>query len=141
MAELPVGRTASFPAVLCAVYFNDCTTPDNIVMESLGLSRRPKRSPNNLTREDRATQKSDDLLKWVFSSSRPLEKCVTDITGIKGGDGKFYASAAFDCYGQSCPGSGYGYQYESAAVCQKVQNAVKASPGLWSAIFNFDHGS
>lgn len=43
------------------------------VMEVLGLSHRPKRRPTSLTREDRAAQKSDDLLKRDFSSSRPLE--------------------------------------------------------------------
>lgn len=31
------------------------------VIEALGLSHRPKRIPNNLTREDRAAQKSDNF--------------------------------------------------------------------------------
>lgn len=36
------------------------------IMELLGLSDRPKRNPNSLTREDRAAQKSEDLLKRDF---------------------------------------------------------------------------
>ena len=67
------------------------------VMERLGLSHRPKRKPNAITREDREAMKSDDLLKRDFSAQRPLEKCVTDITEVKAKDGKLYVSAIFDC--------------------------------------------
>ena len=74
------------------------------VMEFLRLSHRPKRSPNSLTREDRKAQKSGGLLKRDFSSLKPLEKCVTDITEIKGSDGKLYVSAIFNCYDRAVLG-------------------------------------
>ena len=68
------------------------------IMEKIGLSHRPKRKPNGITRADRKAHKSDDLLKRDFTSREPLKKCVTDITEIKAKDGKLYVSALFDCF-------------------------------------------
>lgn len=68
------------------------------IMEEIGLSHRPKRRPNGITKADRNARKSDDLLKRDFTAERPLEKCVTDITEIPAQDGKLYVSAIFDCY-------------------------------------------
>ena len=63
------------------------------VMKQIGLSHRPKRKPNGLTKADREAMKSDDLLKRDFHADAPLEKCVTDITEIKASNGKLYISA------------------------------------------------
>lgn len=68
------------------------------VMDQIGLSHRPKRKPNGITKADREARKSDDLLKRDFRSDAPLQKCVTDITEIKAADGKLYVSAIFDCF-------------------------------------------
>ena len=38
------------------------------------------------------------FLREIFTSEKPLEKCVTDITEIKAKDGKLYVSAIFDCF-------------------------------------------
>lgn len=67
-------------------------------MKQIGLSHRPKRKPNGLTKADREAMKSDDLLKRDFHADAPLEKCVTDITEIKASNGKLYVSAIFDCF-------------------------------------------
>ena len=56
------------------------------VMEKIGLSHRPKRNPKGITKADREARKSEDLLKRNFTSEKPLEKCVTDITEIKASD-------------------------------------------------------
>ena len=56
-------------------------------MEEIGISHRPKRKPNGITKADKAARKSDDLLKRDFRSTEPLTKCVTDITEIKANDG------------------------------------------------------
>jgi len=74
------------------------------VMEAIGLSHRPKRKPNGITKADRNARKSDDLLKRDFTAKKPSEKCVTDITEIPAKDGKLYVSAIFDCYDRSVPG-------------------------------------
>ena len=74
------------------------------VMDEIGLSHRPKRKPNGITKADREARKSEDLLKRDFKSDKPLEKCVTDITEIKAKDGKLYVSAIFDCFDSSVLG-------------------------------------
>lgn len=58
------------------------------VMEEIGLSHRPKRKPNGITKADKEARKSDDLVKRDFTADQPLTKCVTDITEIKAKDGK-----------------------------------------------------
>ena len=58
------------------------------IMEEIGISHPPKRKPNGITKADREARKSDDLLKRDFHTEKPLTKCVTDITEMKGSDGK-----------------------------------------------------
>ena len=66
------------------------------VMEQVGLTHKPDRKPNCITKADREARKSDDLLKRDFSADKPLEKAVTDISELKAKDGKVYVSAIFD---------------------------------------------
>ena len=68
------------------------------VMDQIGLSHRPKRKPNGLTKADREAMKSDDLLKRDFHSDAPLEKCITDITEIPASNGKLHVSAILVCF-------------------------------------------
>ena len=68
------------------------------VMDEIGLIHKPHRKPNGITKADREARKSDDLLKRDFSAEKPLEKAVTDISEVKGSDGKVYVSAIFDCF-------------------------------------------
>lgn len=68
------------------------------VMDEIGLSHRPKREPNGITKADREARRPGALLKRDFTSYKPLEKCVTDITEIKAKDGKLYVSAIFGCF-------------------------------------------
>lgn len=44
------------------------------IMEKIGLSHRPKRKSNEITKADREAHKSDDLLKRDFQSAGPLKK-------------------------------------------------------------------
>ena len=74
------------------------------VMEDIGISHPPRRKPNGITKADRETRKSEDLLKRDFKSEEPLAKCVTDITEIKASNGKLYVSAVFDCFDSSVVG-------------------------------------
>lgn len=67
-------------------------------MEEIGINHRPRRKPNGITKADKLARKSDDKLKRNFYSDKPLIKCVTDISEIKGRDGKLYVSAIFDCF-------------------------------------------
>jgi len=66
------------------------------IMESLGLTHRPNHNPHGITKADKDARKSDDLLKRDFTSDKPNEKAVTDITECKCKDGKIYVFALFD---------------------------------------------
>ena len=111
------------------------------VMDEIGLSHRPKRKPNGITRADREARKSDDLLKRDFKSNKPLEKCVTDITEIKAKDGKLYVSAIFDCYDLAVLGLAMDTNMRATLCEQTLDNAYKAYPMLRGAILHSDRGT
>lgn len=46
------------------------------IMEGLGLSHLPKRKPDGITKADRESRKSDDLLKRDFKSMEQLKKAL-----------------------------------------------------------------
>ena len=71
---------------------------NNRVMTAIGITHRPNRKPNEITKANREARKSDDLLKRDFKADKPFCKCVTDITEVKAKNGKLYVSAIFDCY-------------------------------------------
>ena len=111
------------------------------IMKQLGLSHRPKRRPNSITKEDREARKSDDLLKRDFFAEKPLEKCVTDITEIKAKDGKLYVSAIFDCFDLSVLGLAMDDNMRAELCVRTLKSAATAYPALRRAIVHSDRGS
>lgn len=111
------------------------------VMDQIGLSHRPKRKPNGITKADRETMKSDDLLKREFHSDAPLQKCVTDITEIKASDGKLYVSAIFDCYDLGVLGVAMETNMKADLCVHTLENALIAYPSLKGAIIHSDRGT
>lgn len=111
------------------------------IMDQIGLTHRPKRKPNGITKADREARKSDDLLKRDFRSDEPLKKCVTDITEIKAKDGKLYVSAIFDCFDSGVLGLAME-EYMKATLCEHtLDNAMLAYPDLRGAIIHSDRGT
>jgi len=110
------------------------------VMEEIGISHRPKRKPNGITKADKAARKSDDLLKRDFRSTEPLTKCVTDITEIKASDGKLYVSAIFDCFDLAVLGLAMATNMKAPLCARTLRNAHKAYPGIEGAICHSDRG-
>ena len=111
------------------------------VMEKIGLSHRPKRNPKGITKADREARKSDDLLKRNFTSEKPLEKCVTDITEIKAKDGKLYVSAIFDCFDSAVLGLAMETTMKATLCQHTVENAFIAYPEIRGAVLHSDRGS
>ncbi len=111
------------------------------VMEQIGLSHRPKRKPNGITKADRDAMKSDDLLKREFHSEAPLEKCITDITEIKASDGKLYVSAIFDCFDLGVPGLAMETNMKAELCVHTLENALTTYPDLKGAIIHSDRGT
>ena len=103
------------------------------VMEEIGISHHPRRKANGITKADREARKSEDLLKRDFHAEEPLTKCVTDMTEIKGCDGKLYVSAIFDCFDSSVIGLAMDTNMKASLCKETLENAAKAYPGNpWS---------
>ena len=98
------------------------------VMHEIGISHRPRRKPNGITKADREAMKSDDLMKREFKADKPCEKCVTDITEIKGKDGKLYTSVIFDCFDLTPLGISMDTNMKTELCVETVKNAVKSYP-------------
>ena len=111
------------------------------VMREIGLSHRPKRKPNGITKADREARKSDDLLERDFTSVEPLKKCVTDLTEIKTKDGKFYVSAIFDCFDAAVLGLAMDTNMKATLCEQTLANAVRSYPALRGAVIHSDRGT
>ena len=58
------------------------------IMVKTGLGHFKRRKPNGITKAERNARKSDNLIQRDFSADKPCLKCITDITEIKGRDGK-----------------------------------------------------
>ena len=111
------------------------------IMDQIGLTHRPKRKPNGITKADRQARKSDDLLKRDFRSDEPLKKCVTDITEIKAKDGKLYVSAIFDCFDSGVLGLAMEENMKATLCEHTLDNAMLAYPDLRGAIIHSDRGT
>lgn len=111
------------------------------VMEQIGLSHRPNHKPHGITKVDRESHKSEDLLKRNFQSDVPLTKCVTDITEIKASDGKLYVSVIFDCFDSAVLGISIGANMQASLCVEMLDNAIMAYPDLKGAIVHSDRGA
>ena len=111
------------------------------IMEVAGLVHRPKRNPRGITKADRNAHKSDDKLKRNFRSEKPLEKCITDITEIKGSDGKLYVSAIFDCFDVSVLGLAMDTNMKATLCAATLNNAYTLYPGMKGCICHSDRGA
>ena len=111
------------------------------VMNQMGLSHRPKRKPNGITKADRESMKSEDLLKRDFHANAPLEKCITDITEIPASNGKLYVSAIFDCFDLSVLGLAMETTMKADLCVHTLENALTAYPALEGAVIHSDRGT
>ena len=111
------------------------------VMKELGLIHKTRRNPNGITKADRQARKSDDLLKRDFSSDIPLKKAVTDISEMKGKDGKVYVSALFDCFDLMPLGLCIDTNMKANICCKTIENARMNYPNIRGCIVHSDRGT
>ena len=111
------------------------------VMEKIGISHTPKRKPHGITKADKESQKSDDLIKRDFTAEAPLKKCITDITEIKAADGKLYVSAIFDCFDVAVLGLAMADNMRADLCVETLVNAYRTYPDLRGCIIHSDRGS
>ena len=103
-------------------------------MTAIGITHRPNRKPNGITKADREARKSDDLLKRDFKADKPFSKCVTDITEIKDKNGKLYVSAIFDCYDLTAIGLSMDENMRAELCAATVENTASAYPEFCGAV-------
>jgi len=118
-----------------------CENTIQKIMEATGIGHTKKRKPNGLTKAERNARKSDDLLKRDFSVNAPAQKCVTDITEIKGKNGKLYVSAIFDCFDLTVLGLAMSTNMKTSLCVQTLANACLSYPELKNAIIHSDRGA
>lgn len=111
------------------------------VMREIGLVHKPRRVPNGITKADKEAQKSEDLLQRDFTTDKPCEKTVTDITELKAKDWKLYTSVIFDCFDLSALGISMDTNMKTELCAETVKNAVMAYHDLKGSILHSDRGS
>jgi len=62
------------------------------------LLHEDRRSPDGLTKADKAAMKAQNIIRQDFTADAPLRKLLTDITQFPCRDGKLYVSPLLDCY-------------------------------------------
>lgn len=111
------------------------------VMKTIGLSHKPNKKPNSLTKVDKEARKSDDLINRDLTAEKPLKKAVTDITEIKCFDGNLYVSGIIDCFDLQILGLSMDTNMK-ATLCEKtIENACKTYPLMRGCIVHSDRGS
>lgn len=111
------------------------------IMDAIDISHRPRKNPRGITKSDKLAQKSDDLLKRDFKATKPATKCITDITEIKGSDGKLYVSAIFDCFDLAVLGLAMDTNMKAQLVTRTLENAYTAYPEIRGCIIHSDRGT
>ena len=104
------------------------------IMEEIGISHKPRRKANGITKADKIARKSDDKLERNFYSDEPLTKCITDISELKARDGKLYVSAIFDCFDVAVLGLAMDTNMKASLCEQTLDNAYIAYPDIRGAI-------
>jgi transposase InsO family protein len=111
------------------------------IMVKTGLGHFKKRKPNGITKAERNARKSDNLIQRDFSADKPCQKCITDITEIKGRDGKLYVSGIFDCFDTAVLGLSIDTNMKTPLCVKTLANACLHHPELRNAIIHSDRGS
>ena len=102
-------------------------------MTAIGITHRPNRKPNGITKADREARKSDYLLKRNFKADKPFSKCVTDITEVKAKNGKLYVLAKFDCYDLTAIGLSMDDNMRAELCAATVENNIRShAERVWS---------
>jgi len=110
------------------------------VMKANGLLQKRKRTPNGLTKEDRAAQKSENLINQDFTASDPNTKWLSDITEVPTADGKLYLALVFDCFDGKIVGLAMDDNMRKELCIRAFEQACREN-NAYGMIFHSDRGS
>jgi len=118
-----------------------CQPRVSAIMDANGLRVSKKRKPNGITKADKETQASENLIKGDFTAEKPNEKLVTDITQTPTLDGTLYISVIFDCFDNSSWGLEMEGHMRAELVESTLISAVRMNPAFRGALLHSDRGS
>ena len=110
------------------------------VMKTNGLLQKKKRNPNSLTKEDKAAQKSENLIKQNFAASEPNSKWLSDISEVMTLDGKLYISPILDCFDGQIVGLAMSDNMRKELCIEAFEQACRWH-NAHGMIFHSDRGS
>jgi transposase InsO family protein len=110
------------------------------VMKANNLLQKKKRNPNSLTVEDRAAQKSENLINQNFTAEEPNSKWLTDISEVPTADGKLYISPILDCFDGQIVGLAMA-DHMRKELCIKAFKQACMRYNAYEMIFHSDRGS
>jgi transposase InsO family protein len=110
------------------------------VMKANGLLQKKKRTPNGLTKEDYAAQKSENLINQNFQASKPNSKWLSDISEVPTADGKLYLSPIMDCFDGQIVGL-VMYNNMKKELCINTFEQACQRHNAYGMIFHSDRGS
>jgi transposase InsO family protein len=110
------------------------------VMKSNGLLQKKRRNPNSLTKEDKAAQKSENLIKQDFHATEPNRKWLSDITEVVTADGKLYISPILDCFDGEIVGLAMDDNMRKELCIEAFEQACRRHNAN-GMIFHTDRGS
>ncbi len=116
-----------------------CEHTINKIMQKAHINNHLRKS-KGITERDPNAVPSEDLLKRDFKASKPLEKCITDITEIPAKDRKLYVSAIFDCYDLKVLGIEMRDNMKADLCVQTLKNAYISNPGIRGCKMHSDQG-
>jgi transposase InsO family protein len=109
-------------------------------MRANGLLQKKKRTPNSLTKEDYAAQKSENLINQDFHGSVPNTKWLSDISEVSTADGKLYISPLLDCFDGQIVGLGMADNMKKELCISAFDQACQRH-NAYGMIFHSDRGS
>ena len=104
------------------------------------LTIRRKSSPHSVTKANRMTEKSENLIKQDFTAVKPNQKFLTDVTEIACADGKLYLAAVLDCFDGSIQGFHMADNMRAELCVQALENACRGRK-MVGTILHSDRGS
>jgi len=110
------------------------------ICQENNLMIKYKHRPKGITKGDAEAKKAENLIQQDFSSEKPNEKWLTDITEIPCKDAKLYLAPVFDCY----DGTIRGFKMDTnmrAELCVEAFERACRSDGAGGMILHSDRGS
>ena len=110
------------------------------IMKENGMLHRTRR-PHGITKADKATQISENIIARDFTANMPLTKLFTDITEVQCADGKLYISPIMDAATGEIVALEMRDNMKKELCLDTVKQLLNRYGTLNGAIFHSDRGS